>query len=66
MSRQKVNNPLAITPRESFRRLGISDFLGWKLIKEGKIPSVKLGEKRLLVPVVALEKLLQAGSDRRD
>jgi excisionase family DNA binding protein len=65
MSRQKVINPLAITPREAFVRLGISEFLGWRMIKEGKIPCVKLGVKRLLVPVAALEKLLQTGGERQ-
>lgn len=59
MSRNNSNEILAVSPDEAFRRLGVSRALGYKLIKEGVIIAVRLGERRLLVPVAALEKLLE-------
>lgn len=58
------NSVLAITPEEAFRQIGVSRALGYKLIKEGVIPAIRLGERRLLVPVVALEKLLDVNHDQ--
>lgn len=59
MAQNNAGNALAVSPDEAFRRLGVSRALGYKLIKEGTIKAVRLGERRLLVPVTALEKLLQ-------
>ncbi len=59
-----VNNDatvLAVRAEEAFRRIGVSKSLGYKLIKAGTIKTIRLGERRLLVPVAALEKLLAEG-----
>lgn len=40
--------------------LGISRSLGYKLIKEGQIPSIKLGERRVVVPTHAIVEMLEA------
>jgi len=58
------NNILAVSPDEAFRRIGVSRALGYKLIKDGTIKSVRLGERRLLVPIAALEKLLDVTNDQ--
>lgn len=57
----KENNeePLAINVEEARRRLGISRGLIYQAIHSGKIPAVRIG-KRLLIPVSALKKFLDA------
>lgn len=55
----KNSDPLGIAPEEAFRKLGVSRALGYKLIKKGVLPAIRLGERRLVVPVAALEKLLE-------
>jgi excisionase family DNA binding protein len=39
--------------------LGISRNHGYKLVREGLLPLIRLGEKRLLIPRAALEKMLE-------
>lgn len=51
--------PLAVTIEKAGQLLGISRNLAYQLAKAGKIPTVKLGERRLLVPMKDLEKLLK-------
>jgi excisionase family DNA binding protein len=60
-----INNDkvLGITPEEAFRKIGVSRSLGYKLIKSGVIQAVRVGERRLIVPVAALEKLLGTEED---
>lgn len=53
------NTVLAVPPEEAFKMIGISRATGYKYIKEGVIPAVKLGPRRLLVPVAGLENLLK-------
>lgn len=48
-------------PQEAFDTLGIGSNLGYRLIREGVIPSVKLGTKRIIIPTQALDKLLEDG-----
>jgi len=56
----KIHNvrTLAVKPEEAARMLGIGRNLVYEMIKSGEIPAVRLGERRLLVPIAALEKLL--------
>ena len=49
---------MAVRPEEAFKMLGISRNYGYQLLKEGKIPAIRLGGRRYLVPVSGLEKLL--------
>lgn len=50
----------AVSPEQGFYELGISRALGYKLIKDGTIKAVRLGKRRLLIPVAELERLLNA------
>lgn len=59
-----TDNVLAIPPEEAFRRIGVSRALGYKLIKNGTIKAVRLGERRLLVPIAALEELLSGDNKK--
>ncbi|MBP2656786.1 MAG: hypothetical protein H6Q73_4355 [Firmicutes bacterium] len=58
-----VATKLGVKPEEAFRMINVSRSLGYKLIAEGVIPSVKLGEKRLIVPVSGLEKLMNGSGN---
>jgi predicted site-specific integrase-resolvase len=55
--------PIAISPEEAFRKIGVSRALGYKLIKNGSIPSIRLSERRLLIPVTALEKMFEVNGE---
>lgn len=57
--REIEEKPLAVTIEKAGRLLGISRNLAYQMAKEGKIPTIKLGEKRLLVPMVKLEQMLE-------
>lgn len=50
---------LAVKPEEAAKMLGIGRSLIYEMIKTGEIPAVRLGARRLLVPVEALENLLR-------
>jgi excisionase family DNA binding protein len=52
----------ALSPREAERTLGISHATLYRLIKDGKIKTIKLGSRRL-VPVDAIDALLSGGRE---
>ncbi|ACV64406.1 DNA binding domain protein, excisionase family [Desulfofarcimen acetoxidans DSM 771] len=45
---------------ETAKLLGISRAHAYELVKIGKIPAIRLGAKRLIIPVEAIERLLSA------
>lgn len=51
--------PLAVSLPEAARLLGISKSLAYKLAASGEIPTISMGERRKIVPMVALEKLVK-------
>lgn len=53
------NQILGYSPEEAFKKLGISRALGYKLIKNGTIRAIRLGERRLVIPAIVLEKMLE-------
>lgn len=48
---------LTLTVEEAARLLGISRALGYELVAEGEVPSIRLG-RRIVVPRRALDTLL--------
>ena len=50
--------PLAVGLQEAARLLGISKSLAYKLAATGEIPTIQMGERRKIVPMAAIEKLL--------
>lgn len=54
------DEPLTMTVTECAKRLGIGRNSAYEAVSRGEIPVVRIG-KRLLVPKVALERLLLAG-----
>ena len=55
-----LDKRLCITVPEAAIMLGISRNFAYELVKQGKLPVVKFG-KRLLIPRLALEKMLELG-----
>jgi excisionase family DNA binding protein len=45
-----------LTPEGVATRLGVSRYLVFKMLREGRIPSIKLGNKRL-IPLDAIDRL---------
>jgi excisionase family DNA binding protein len=43
--------PLLLKPQEAFRRIGVGRDAGYALIASGRLRVVRLGERRMLVPV---------------
>ncbi len=54
---------LAINVQQTSHRLGLSPGTTRQAIKEGLIPSIRVG-RRILVPLAALQRLLDATSPR--
>ncbi|NLB52053.1 MAG: excisionase family DNA-binding protein [Syntrophomonadaceae bacterium] len=50
--------PLAVGLSEAARLLGISKSLAYKLAASGEIPTIAMGERRKIVPMAAIEKLV--------
>ena len=55
----EMTDKKTLTVAEAIAVLGISRTLAYRLIKDGKLPVIRLG-KRVLIPVSALEKILTA------
>jgi excisionase family DNA binding protein len=55
-----IEKRLCITVPEAAAMLGISRNFAYELVKKGQLPVIKFG-KRLLIPRVALEKMLEKG-----
>jgi len=49
---------LTVTVSEAARMLGISRNLAYELIKQNRLPAIRISEKRIVVPKAALQKLL--------
>ena len=61
MAMLKMEKPLAVTVEKAGQLLGISRNLAYQLAKSGELPTIKIGEKRRLVPVAKLEEMLRIG-----
>jgi len=47
-----------ISVPEACKVLGISRSLGFKMVKEGKLQAIRLGERRLVVPTAVITRML--------
>jgi excisionase family DNA binding protein len=56
-----IDKRFCITVTEAVAMLGISRNFEYKLVKEGQLPVIRFGEKRLVIPIAALEKMLEEG-----
>ena len=56
---------LTLNISEAAKVLGISRGLAFQLAAQGKLPVIHLGLKRMVVPIVALERMLaEAGTEK--
>ncbi len=63
-SRVNISERLCLSVPEAAALLGISRNLAYEMAKQGQLPVVKFG-RRLLVPKVALEKMLSEVKGRQ-
>ena len=56
-----IDKRLCITVPEAAEMLGISRNFAYELVRRGELPAKRLGEKRLVIPRTALEKMLEEG-----
>lgn len=57
---------LTMTVREAGEALGISRATAYMLANNGQIPTIRLGEKRLVVPRAALMKMLESAGKPKE
>jgi excisionase family DNA binding protein len=57
---------LTMTVEEAGEALGISRATAYLLAKTGDIPVIRLGERRLVVPIKALDELLASAGKAKD
>ncbi len=57
-----MTEKLTLSVDEAAKCLGIGRNLCYNLCRQGKIPCLALGQKRLRVPKVAIERLLQGNA----
>ena len=55
---------LTMTIPEVAKALGISRNLCYELARRGELPVIRLGEKRLVISRVALERMLEGNGDK--
>ena len=60
MARQGIAEPLADSIEEAAALIGVSRNTAYALAREGKLPVVKIGMRRLVVPVDRLRAMLEA------
>lgn len=44
---------------EMAKKLGVSRSLGYEMVKSGQMPALRLGLKRIVVPISAVERMLE-------
>lgn len=57
----KVSDTLCISIPEAARLLGVSRNTGYEMARLKQLPVIKCGQRRLVVPKVALLKMLESG-----
>ena len=57
---------LTMSVGEAGEALGISRATAYMLARTGQLPTIRLGERRLVVPRVALERMLESAGKPKD
>jgi len=55
-----IDERYCMTVPEAAARLGLSRNFAYELVKQGQLPVIRFG-KRILIPKIALEKMLEKG-----
>ena len=64
-----LTEPLCISVPAAARMLGVSRNTGYEMVRLGQLPTIKCGQRRLVVPKAALMKMLQEvnqGNEKRN
>ena len=64
-----LTEPLCISVPTAARMLGVSRNTGYEMARLGQLPTIKCGQRRLVVPKAALMKMLQEvnqGNEKRN
>jgi len=61
-----LDGRIAVAVEEAGRLLGIGRGCAYAAVKSGDIPSVRVGVRRVVVPVAALERMLGMPSDAHE
>ena len=64
METENKTERLTMTVEEAGEALGISRATAYMLAKTGGIPVIRLGERRLVVPKVQLQRMLECNGDK--
>lgn len=59
-----TDRKMTLTVEEMAEQLGISRSVAYQLIKEKGFPSIRVGERRVIIPVKSLEKWLEDMAER--
>lgn len=54
------------TVAETAEQLGISEWLTYRLIARGDLPHLRLGERRIVVPKIAVQRLCESAITERN
>lgn len=57
---------LCISIPEAAKWLGISKNTGYQMARLGQLPTIRCGQRRLVVPKAALMKMLQEGNEQNE
>lgn len=55
-----------ITVEEAGIILGVSKPIAYRLVKEGKMPALKLGPHKFVVPIIALQRILENAGNNKE
>lgn|GEM_PF-978426 len=58
MAKQQSEQKLAVSVEQAGQMLGISRGLAYQMAKTGELPTVRIGQRRLVVPLASLEAML--------
>ena len=61
-----LTEPLCISVPIAARMLGVSRNTAYEMARLGQLPTIKCGQRRLVVPKAALMKMLQEGNEQHE
>lgn len=54
-----IEEPLCVSVRTAARMLGVSRNTGYLMVRLGQLPVIRCGQRRLVVPLAALQKMMR-------
>lgn len=62
--RMPTDDLAMVRPVQAFRLLGIGRTLGYKLLRNGTLPRVRIGGRAIGIPVSAIRALIENGTEK--